>query len=444
MRISATLGAAILVATLCCSASRSFADPVITLEQACASADRTHEKIRAALANEEASAVAPWRAVSAMAPSVVNSGSFLRNKEEIAFPSEFSVPGLNPVVLPEESFRDTIAVTQPLYTQQFWSLRAIGKAEVERAKEATRATRLDIRLAVSAAYYDLLRAEVMAQVAHDSARLATAEARHAKDRFELGSALRVDVVRAETAVARAQRMIAESNGAVRVARVRLARLANLPAAFSVTEPPQVPHDSRALRELLDKAHKSSPDLQQVRATVKQANAEQRRRVAALFPTLGVQWSYHLTDEETFAERNNFWRLLIGVEIPLLEAGGSRYLDVAEQRAKSRSSEASLAGLERDLMVEVEQAFVAVQTLAAQEDSARKEADLADESYRLLSEQYTAGVSTSLDVLTALTARAQSQSNRAAIHYALAIANVQLARLTGELGSSAFTASEEAK
>jgi outer membrane protein TolC len=88
--------------------------------------------------------------------------------------------------------------------------------------------------------------------------------------------------------------------------------------------------------------------------------------------------------------------------------------------------------------------VAVQTLAAQEDSARKEADLADESYRLLSEQYTAGVSTSLDVLTALTARAQSQSNRAAIHYALAIANVQLARLTGELGSSAFTASEEAK
>jgi protease secretion system outer membrane protein len=444
MRSSASLGAALLTVTLCSSAARSFADPVITLEEACASADQTHEKITAAIANEEAATVAPWRAVSIMAPSVVNSGSFLRNKEEIAFPTEFSVPGLNPVVVPEESFRDTITVTQPLYTQQFWALRAIGKAEVERASEATRATRLDIRLAVSTAYYELLRAEVMAQVAQDSARLAAAETRHARDRFELGSALRVDVVRAEAAVVRAQRLVAESNGAVQVARVRLARLANLPAAFSVTEPPQVTHDSRALRELLDKAHKSSPDLQQVRATVKQANAEQRRRLAALLPTLGVQWSYHLTDEETFAERSNFWRLLVGVEIPLLEAGGSRYLDLAEQRAKSRSSEASLAGLERDLMVEVEQAFVAVQTLAAQEDSVRKEADLADESYRLLSEQYTAGVSTSLDVLTALTARALAQSNRAAIHYALATANVQLARLTGELGSSTSTASEGAK
>ncbi len=444
MKSSFKLVAVLTATALCGTVSRSLADPVITLEEACASADRTHEKIAAAMANEDAAAVAPWRAVSAMAPSVVNSGSFVRNKEEIAFPSEFSVPGLNPVVVPEESFRDTLSVTQPLYTQQFWALRAMGKAEVERAREATRATRLDIRLAVSAAYYDLLRAEVIAQVAQDSARLATAEARHAKDRFELGSALKVDVVRAETTVARAQRMVTESDGAVQVAKVRLARLANLPMAFSVTEPPEAPHDTRALRELLDKAHKSSPDLQQVRAKVKQANAEEQRRLAALLPTLGVQWSYHLTDEDTFAERSNFWRLLVGVEIPLLEAGGSRYLDVAEQRAKSRSSEASLAGLERDLMVEVEQAFVAVQTLAVQENSARKEANLADESYRLLSEQYTAGVSTSLDVLTALTARAQAQSNRATIHYALAIANAQLARLTGELGSSASTAGEGSK
>jgi len=435
MRTRGAFRSQLLTALFLAAACPSHAQ-VVTLADACASGDRAHEKIRAAQAREAAAAVAPWRALSAMGPSVIDTASFLRNKDEVAFPTGAPVEGFSPVVLAEEALRNTLAIAQPLYTHQFWALRELGKAEVERAAEATRAARQDVRLAVTAAYYDLLRAQVLGEVAREAARLAEAESRNAKDRFELGEALRVDVVRAETEIARARQRLVEASAAIETARVGLARLADLSGPFSVVEPPRPALGRRAIADLLDAARASSPDLQQARAAARASLAEEKRRAAALFPSVGLHWRYHLTDEETFAERSNFWSLQIAIEMPILDAGGARYLDLAEQRANVRSTTASVAGLERDLMVDVEKAFVTARTLATEEEAALEEAKLADETYRLLSEQYREGTSTSLDVLSALTARTAAQSNRAGVHYGYAVALAQLDRLTGRMDGAA--------
>lgn len=406
------------------------AQTIVTLDEACTSADRVHEKIRAAQADQEAAAIAPWRALSAMGPSVVDSAALVDNKEEIAFPTSEPVQGFNPVVIADHALRNTLTITQPLYTHQFWAIRELGKAEVARTEEATRAARLDVRLAVTAAYYDLLRAQALREVAEDSQRLASAEMSNAQTRLDLGSALKAEVVRAETEVARAGQKVSEANGAVEAARASLARLADLEAPFVVAEPPSRSLDGLSVDELRALARANSPDLQQAKAALKASEAEERRRVAALYPTVGLRWNYLQTDHETFAERNNFWSLHLGVEVPLIDSGGARFLDLAEQRAKVRSTAATVAGFERDLMVNVEKAFIMAQTLAAQERSAIKEAELAGETYRLLSEQYRAGSNTSLDVLSALNVRAAAQSNRASLHYAFAVSLAQIDRLTG--------------
>ena len=88
-------------------------------------------------------------------------------------------------------------------TFQFWALRDLGKAQVERAAGATRAARQDVRLAVTAAYYDVLRAQALSKVAAEAQRMARAESDRARARAELGSAMRVDVARAEAQVAEA-------------------------------------------------------------------------------------------------------------------------------------------------------------------------------------------------------------------------------------------------
>lgn len=430
MRYSLHICCAVAVFASLVSPRATAAQTVVTLDEACSAADRAHEKIRAAQADEDAAAIAPWRALSAMGPSVVDSAVFVDNKEEIAFPTSEPVQGFNPVVVADHALRNTLTVTQPLYTHQFWALRELGKAEVARTEEATRAARLDVRLAVTAAYYDLLRAQALREVARESQRLANAELANAQTRLDLGSALRAEVVRAETEVARAGQRVTEATGAVETARVSLARLADLEAGFDVTEPPRRSLEGVTVDELRSLARANSPDLQQAKAAMRAADAEESRRVAAIYPTVGLRWHYFQTDQETFAERNNFWSLQLGIEVPLIESGGARYLDVAEQRAKVRSTVATVAGFERDLMVNVEKAFVMARTLLAQEQSATKEAELAGETYRLLSEQYRAGSSTSLDVLSALNVRAAAHSNRASLHYAFAVSLAQLDRLTG--------------
>jgi len=408
---------------------------VVTLEEACAAAVNTHERIAAAAADEERAAVAPWRALSAVGPSVRGTGSFTREKEAIEFPTQPGAPlsGFNPLILARDPLRASVSVTQPLYTHQFWALRDLGKSEVARSAEAYRATVQDVVLTVTAAYYDALRARTLRAVADEAASLANAEATHARTRLELGEAMRTDVLRAETEIARTAQRVAETTGAVEVASMTLARLTSLREPFEISDPPARRLSATSPAPIVATALRYNPDLQQAEAALETARAEEARLKAALYPTLAVQGSYRLVDEETFVELNNFWQIVVGIEIPLFEAGGARYLDLAEQRARVKRAAAQVAGLRRDLEVDIGRAFVTAQTLEKQQATAEKEATLAIDTHRLLSHQYEVGAATSLDVLTALTARAAAQSTQAVIRYAHAIALAQLDRLEGTLG-----------
>ncbi len=115
--------------------------------------------------------------------------------------------------------------------------------------------------------------------------------------------------------------------------------------------------------------------------------------------------------------------------------------MSEQRAVVSRLEAEVAGFRRDLAVDVRRAWVTAHTLEARRAAADQEVAFATESYRMLSDQYTAGVATNLDVLSALTALADARANLTTIRYAHAVSLIQLRRVVGTLGESE-TAAEE--
>jgi len=440
--IAASLPTRLVTAILLClvnlAASSASGAPalaaVVTLDEARAAALRSHERLAVARADEERAAVAPWRALSALAPSLTATGSYTREKEAIEFPTQPGLPtgGFNPLILARDPVRGILSATQPIYTHQFWALRELGQSEVTRSAEAYRAAVQDVILSVTAAYYEMLRAVAVRRVAEESAELAAAELKHARTRYDVGESLRSDVLRAETEAARATQRIAEARGAVDVAAVTLARLTGINETFDVLEPPQRVLGAASPSTLLETARVHNPDLLQAEQALATARAEEARREATLYPTLVARGSYRLVNEETFVELNNFWQVGVAIDIPLLEAGGTRYLDLAEQRARVKGAEAQLAGLRRDLELEIGRAFVRAQTLEVVQATVEKEATLASDTYHLLSRQYEAGAATSLDVLSALTARATAQSNRAAVRYTHGLALTELDRLQGTL------------
>jgi outer membrane protein TolC len=68
---------------------------------------------------------------------------------------------------------------------------------------------------------------------------------------------------------------------------------------------------------------------------------------------------------------------------------------------------------------------------------------ANETYRLLSEQYTVGVATGLDVLDALNSRDSARANLTVVHYSRAVAASSLERAVGILGEDAAVATGDA-
>jgi outer membrane protein TolC len=410
------------------------ATPVVTLEEASARALATNEQIRAASAAQERAAVAPWRALSVLGPSVVDTGSYRRVSQPITFPiAPGTVSGFNPVIIAQDLLRNVLSVSQPLYTHQFWGLRDIGRAQVARSDEAFRAAREDVLLAVAAAYYDALRAQALVGVAHESQRMADTEIEHARARLNAGRGLESDLLRAQSQRAAADQRLADASGQVENALDVLARLAGLEGRFEVVEPIRHDVDVTAAEPFVASALARNPDLRARDAALAEAKGEERRRVAELYPTAGVEFDYQNLNHETFADLNDFWTLMLRARVPLFEDGGSHYLDIAEQRAVVSELEAQLAGFRRDLEVDVRRAWVTIRTLAAQRTAAEKQQALDAETYRMLSAQYAAGYATDLDVLTALTSLDTTRANLAAIRYAYATALVQLERLAGTLG-----------
>ena len=407
----------------------------LTLDEAMSAALGSHEALRAASAEERRAEVTGRRALAAMGPTIVQDGSYTQEKEGITFPPQSvqSTSDFNPVVLQHYATRGLLSVGQPLYTHQFWALRSLGRHEAERARQGSRLARENVAAAVIEAYYELLRARALSTVADETAKLAQVEVSNAEARVAAGEAVRSDMIRAQAEVARASQRVVESRGAIQIATDRLARLTGISGPFEVTEPPPRLLDASSVDRFVELARDHNPELREATAAVQSARDEQDRLRAALLPTVGFQFDYRLVNNEAFAEKNNFWDVIFAVRIPLLEAGGKSLLDWSEQRARVARAEAELQGLGRDVELGVRQAFVNVTTFAAQEEAAQRQASLAAETYRLLSEQYTSGVATGLDVLEALTARDSAQANLTVVHYSRALAAASLERAAGVLG-----------
>jgi outer membrane protein TolC len=225
-----------------------------------------------------------------------------------------------------------------------------------------------------------------------------------------------------------------AEGELDAATDRLRRLAGLQGDFTLVEPPARHVDLRSADPYVATAATHNPDLQQREQALAAARGEERRRVGALYPTLGVRFDYQSLNHESLADQNDFWTLILGAQLPLFESGGARWLDVAEQRAVVDRLEAEVAGFRRDLAVDVRHAWITVRTLEAKRTAAEKALGLATESYHMLSDQYAAGTVTNLDVLTALTTLDDARANLAAIRFAHAVACVQLDRVAGTLGA----------
>lgn len=256
----------------------------------------------------------------------------------------------------------------------------------------------DLELAVRDVYFRLLEAQKIEAVVAASIAVISQQLEVARDFQAQDLVSRSDVLSAEVQLAeREQERILAANN-VELARAALNRLLGL----DVERPTQVEDVLETqpwqgeLRTVLRLAIERRPDLEAARQRIAITQAQYRGTRAEFFPVIYAFGSYNYTTDE-FQLNNDWFSGGAAIELPLFD-GGVTWTRL--QRTRREIDEAIDLRDEQidDIMLDVRQAYLDQRAAAKRIPVARRAIELGEENLRIVADQYSQGLVTSVDVL----------------------------------------------
>jgi outer membrane protein TolC len=408
---------------------------VLRLEEAYQLALTNEEQVKIAGSELAKAQLLPWRAIALLTPRADIAGVFTRNKEEVSFTQQQTLPGQTgtpSVIRPLETWQGTFVLTQPLFQPSFFPTYRLGKETAQQSKQRYDFTLREVLFGVARAYYDALRSREQVRVARDTLKLTTDELRQAQARFRVGEVTKTDVLRAEVEVARAERALIANRNALQLAFATLARVVGVHEPLRVAEPTPPVSRGEPYAQLVEKAYSQRQDLRAQTSAIAASRERKNQVLARYAPQINTQWQYPRLDTPTFSNRDKFWVLTLNFQVPIFD-GGVRELDLLEQQENLTQSELQLERLKKDVGIEVKQTLLEVATLETTLETLKKEVSLAQENYKITSKQYAVGLATSLDVNTAVNTLNQVRTQVIDQTYAYQVALLALDRAVGIFG-----------
>lgn len=355
----------------------------------------------------------------------------------------FSLPG-STTMLPPFQVRDavtgsvTVSVIQPLTPLiPLYELMKIKELGVDVARVRRAVARRDLAFQTAEAYYRLLQAQQLAEIAASSVANVESQLERSRSFERQGVVGRNDVLRVEVGVAQARQRLVQARGGVSLATARLATLIGLPSDQPLEvrpapgEPP--PPEVVPVATLEQRALERRIELTEIEARIQQA----RRGVTAskwrLGPTVSVIGSYQHNRGSLFQQRDAFY---VGgfLQWDLFEWGALWY-GVEEADVRTRQALVARERIRDGLRLEARSAAVQRDTAAEALGVAKKAVAAAEESFRIESRRYQASAATSFDVLESETQLTSARGQLTTATYDYLIARAALARALGETCAS---------
>ena len=371
---------------------------------------------------------------------VVNAGLAKNNQNNPLQKSDFTgqlAPLAQPIELrAQTTWSASFTLAQPIAS--LWTIKeayALRKMGVDLAELQRKAARRDIAFQVTEAYYRVLQAMRLVDVAQKSVENIDAQVKRAQSFYRAGTVGRNDVLRAQLGLAGAQQRLIQANGAVVLARGHLALLMGLPPdapidpADSIAEvtvtplPPATQAEDRAVADRLE--------IKEIAAQTEQARASERLAKSKMLPQVNAVANFtHSSPTSMFAPKPDI--LFIGATASWdIWEWGSTYYGIDESKARLAQALAARRKAEDAIRLETRSAHVNTTTAAEALDVARHAVEQAEENFRIEQKRYESTDNTSFDVLDAenqlTTARGQLQ----AATYDYLIAESNFARAIGK-------------
>jgi outer membrane protein TolC len=325
-------------------------------------------------------------------------------------------------------------LAQPLTS--LWTIKegyALRQMGVDVAEIQRKSARRDVAFQVTEAYYRVLQAMRMADVAQKSVENIDAQVKRAQSFYRAGTVGRNDLLRAELGLAAAKQRLIQANGGVVLARGQLARLMGLPPdspidpvdkTTEVAVGPLIPASQAENRAVADRL-----EIKEIARRIDQAQAGVSLAKSKMLPQVNAVANYTHTVGSQFSP-TNAWFIGGTASWDIWEGGGT-YYGIDESKARMAQALSARRKAEDMIRLETRSAHVNATTAAQALTVARDAVEQAEENFRIEQKRYESGDNTSFDVLDAenqlTTARGQLQ----AATYDSLITQSNLARAIGQ-------------
>jgi TolC family type I secretion outer membrane protein len=403
-------------------AARSHAAEPLTLDEALATALKSHPQVIEARENLNGAAARTGQALAAYYP-------------QISFAADWSRG--NTFIAAQESIKLLETNSAGLYLKQtiYDFGRTSGTADAARANRevadrALAVTRQDLALRVQSAYYLLLATEKQVVAVKETVKAREEVFRQAQEFFNQGIRAKVDVARSEATLfaARTALIRAENNRAL--ARIELANAMGM-ASFderTLVEPPDTQQSLPERNASRQDAVRNRAELQQFAALKSAASGNLKSAKSSYLPILSGVASAGYADRD-FPPNGNVWGVGLNLTVPLF-SGFSSVEQVRETTAALHSIEARYNNLTLQIIKDVESAWLSGNEAAARMASTEKEVAAATESKALAEGRYQEGVGSIIEVTDAQSQALDAQTANIQARYDYYTALARLERAVG--------------
>lgn len=328
-----------------------------------------------------------------------------------------------------ESASNTFSLAVPIYTGGKTEA-AIDSARYSREgyNAALEVARQTAKLTAATNYYSLIMARNKVDIAEQSVKDYDGHLTNVNQQYNVGIVAKSDVLSSETSLANARTSLVEAQNAADLAEATLNNSIGLPVNTSVATADSTlgytPYDV-TLQEAQAYAVLHRADLVQTTMAVKSYEEAVKSAQAGYMPTLSATASQAWSGDDWGGTDNDNWRIGAAVSWNLWDGGAtSEGVKVAKANLE-RAKEANYAMMDT-VNLGVRQAYLNMKSAEQTIESTRVAVESGQESFRIATLRYRAGVGTNLDVLDAETSLETARNNYvdALFNYNIAVANLE--------------------
>jgi outer membrane protein TolC len=389
--------------------ARSSEAATVTLHDAIAAAVENNLTSKLAKADGDVARAKVLQAAASLLPNLSGTASQSRVfKQNLA--AEGITFGASPLIGPYNSFDARFHLTQTLFDYSAIKRYQSAGAGRELAARNEAIAREQVASAAALAFIEALRTQKAVAAAVSDDDLAQKLLDLARDQNKQGTVTGVDVIRAKTRASDAAVALLHARVVERNALLRLKRVAVWPLATEVELKGDLEAESApfpAIESGLSEAASARPEIAAAGAQLHVDEALVGAAEGGHAPTVAVNADYGLSGN--LPDSGSVATGSIGAQIalPLFDGGLTRGR-VQEALAEKRRSEERLDDVRTQVEEDVRLAYENFSEASDEVKAARQGLELAEEELRMAQDQYAAGTTDNIAVITAQTELARSR------------------------------------